>query len=246
MSDPNGYASAADYFSEFRDRLSRELPEELPGSTATARLVGEYVGADKRSIMLFIKTGPTTVLSVRYKMPVPESGARVFGLEGLVPHVSPTFSAIRDDEIPGRTAAANMRAWNAEVARLTARQDEGTEKEKRAVRNILNYWRIMRQFLRRIYEELAIRPGVGSSGRATTLSAGGTEPRLHTPRPNSDPRPRSLTRTLSAPSSSSSRRSSSRRRTISRRRSDLARVRPRRFSGKPTSDPTRRRRRTAG
>lgn len=238
MSDEGGYASVEDYFSEFRDRLERELPEELPGSTATTILVGDYIATDKRSIMLFIKMGPTMYLSVRYKMPVPAVAARVFGLEGLVPHDGPTFAAVTDAEIAPRVAAAAMRPWVDEIARLTPLQNEGDEKRRRAVRNILTYWRMMRHYLTRIYRELAVRySDVRSSTRATTQTIDGTEPRHPTPKPNSDPRARTRTRTLSAPSS---RRSTSRR--PLRTRSANARVGPRQFSGKLTSDPTRKRR----
>ena len=237
MSDADGYASVEDYFAEFRDLLRRELPEELPGSTAIATLVGDYVATDKRSIILFIKTGPTTVLSVRYKMPVPAAGAKIFGLAGLVPHEGPTFSAITEAEIAGRVAAANVRPWAEEIARLLPKQNEGDERHRRAVRNILTYWRMMRRYLTHIYNELGVKHPGRASSLARTLSAA-SEPRQPTPRPNSDPAHR-LTSTLEAPRSSSS----SRRRRVSRRRSANARVGPRRFSGKPTSDPTRRRRR---
>lgn len=240
MSNADGYASTADYISEFRDRLARELPEELPGSVAEATLIEEYVATDKRTIMIFIKTGPTTVLGVRYKMPVPASGAKIFGLEGLVPHEGPTFSMLTEAEVDGRAASANMRPWSETTVRLRQKQQEVDERIQRRIRNILEYWRIMQRYLKRAYDELNIRYP-GHVGRlSSTQSVGGTDPRGRTPRPNSDPRRASMARTLSAPRSSS-RRSSSRR-TVSRRRSDPARIGPRRFSGKITSDPTRRRR----
>ena len=237
MSDEGGYADAEDYFSDFRDQLERQLPEEYPGSNAIRKLLGEYVARDKRSILIVIKTGPTTALSIRYKMPVPAEGAPVFGLEGLVPHEPPVFGMLTLPEIPARVAAAGVAPWDDEVTRVQGLDVEGTApKIRRAARNVLVYWRAMRRLLRRVYGDLGILgQHSNSQDRATTLSTDSTDPRQHTPKPNSDPRARSRTRTLSAPRSSSSRvspRSSTR-----RRRSANARVGTRRRLEKKTTDP---------
>ena len=239
MSNGDGYADAEDYLSDFRDQLERQLPEEYPGSTAIRKLLGEYVARDKRSILVVIKTGPTTALSVRYKMPVPASGASIFGLEGLVPHEPPVFGMLTIPEIPARVAAAGVAAWGAEVTRVQGVEAASdTPKMRRAAHNVLVYWRMMRRLLRRVYTELSIHDEhTPSHRRSTTRSIGGTEPRQPTPRPNSDPAARRTSTLLAPRSPSSAKRSSSR-----RRRSASARVGPRRFSGKVTSDPTRRRR----
>ena len=241
MSDGDGYADAEDYFSDFRDQFERQLPEEYPGSTAIRKLLGEYVARDKRSILILVKTGPTTALSIRYKMPVPANGASIFGLEGLVPHDPPVFGMLTIPEIPARAAAAGVAPWDAEITRVQGVEATGdTSKVRRVAHNVLVYWRVMRRLLRRVYTELGIHDEhAPSHARSTTRSVGSTEPRQPTPRPNSDPAAR-RTSTLLAPRSSSVRRSSMRR--ITRRRSASARVGPRRFSGKVTSDPTRRRR----
>jgi hypothetical protein len=244
MSNADGYADAEDYFSDFRDQLERQLPEEYPGSRAIRKLLGEYVARDKRSVLIVVRTGPTTALSVHYKMPVPANGASIFGLEGLVPHEPPVFGMLAIPEIPERVAAAAVAPWDTEVARVQGVEATGdTPKLRRAAHNVLVYWRLMQRLLHRVYADLGIIGQQASTQRRTTTrSSNGTDPRMSTPRPNSDPAVR-RTSTLSAPSS---KRSSSKRRTSSRRRSAPARVGPRRFSGKLTSDPTRtRRKRTA-
>lgn len=244
MENVGGYASVEDYLSEFRDMLAPQLPEEYPGSSSVRKLVGEYVGRDKRSLLIFIKTGPETVLSVRYKLPISAKAARVFGLpEELVAHEAPVFGMVAPAEIDGRVAAAQMRSWDAEVTRITHIKEDAEQAAglRRAAGNILVYWQRMRNLLRNVYDELGILPQhVETAGRFSTLSG-----------PASSPRPlaRSSSRTSRSTSDPAAarewrRRTSSRRRSTRQRGSNIG-ARRRRLSGKPTSDPTRRRRRTA-
>lgn len=243
MENAGGYASVEDYLSEFRDLLEPQLPEEFPGGAATRKLIGEYVSRDKRSILIFIKTGPATALSVRYKLPLSPKAALVFGLpEGLVAHDAPVFSMVNLAEIDARVGAAQMQLWDNEVTRLTDIKEDAGEsgKARRLAGNILLYWQRMRNLLQDVYIELGILPQhAPTAGRSSTRTTSGSVPRspvrtsTRTPRSNSDP---AAARSWRRPSSQ---------RSSTRRGGSNVGARRRRLSGKPTSDPTRRRRRTA-
>jgi hypothetical protein len=256
MANADGYADIDDYLSEFRDLLEPQLPEELPGSRSIQKLHTEYVGRqDKRSVLIFIKTGPNTVLSVRYRMPVMPKAAPLFRLpEGLVPHESPIFAMVSPAEVAPRAAAADMVLWDTEQTRLRNIVDDPASEERlrRTARNVLLYWRLLRGKLQDVYAELGIRPqDTGTNARSSTRSNSGSEPRLPTPRPNSDPARRRTSSARRRTSSARRRTSSARRRTSSAPRSirRTSSNRSRRMSSassrRSNSDP-RRRRRTTG
>lgn len=171
MSNSNRYSSIHDYLGDFQELVERELPEELPGSVAMARLVMEYVGADKRTVLLYVQISPTQALRIRYKMPVPAGGARLFDGEGLMAHTAPTFGtvAIADIEANAAAAAGTMRPWNAEVERIAAvrNAEASVATVRRKAKNILIYWDLMRPLLR-----IAIRgAGVRTSSNVTSSSS---------------------------------------------------------------------------
>lgn len=172
MSNNDGHASIHDYLSDFQQLLERELPEELPGSVATANLIGEYVHSDKRRILLFIQTSPTHALRVQYRMPVPANGARLFNGEGLMPHTEPTFGTVAIVGIPAAAAAAGMRDWNDEIARLTTMRDTHADAGyRRKAKNVLIYWNLMRPLIRTAVRGVGVRTSSASSSSVSAVSS---------------------------------------------------------------------------
>ena len=96
--------------------------EENPDARGQHRLIGDFVAANKRDIMLVIIHG-TTLYEIKYKMPVPEQIERLFAEQSLEP-AGPTFFERHSTaaNAPGLAAAAAARfayqPWTGEVQRL--------------------------------------------------------------------------------------------------------------------------------
>jgi hypothetical protein len=219
MSNNGGHASVHDYLSDFQQLVEQHLPEELPGAVSMSNLVAEFVGMDKRTVLLYVQTSATHALRIRYKMPVPAGGARLFDGEGLMPHTEPTFSTvpIADIEANAAAAAGTMRPWAAEFERIAVVETGGnTAGIRRKARNILIYWNLMRPLLRTAIKGIGIRTSSNLSSSNASSSPASSSSSNHPLLPVSSTARSSSSRrgsrgtSMAAAASSGSRRISSR------------------------------------
>lgn len=233
-----------DYFAELIEALDTNLPEGNVDQNNGFYLHSQYVGRDnKRRIVLFITHGKPAVARnltrVTYILPVPESGARIFNLEGAQPATAATFD---DMAVPaGQDAATaiaayatanNIALWHAEVARVhDVEQATAPGRVRTKLHNLGIYWRGMQRLLFDAVANSDIKMTRSFSDRA--LSSSNSAAHSHR---TSNVRARS----------SSARRSSGSRRVAGRRtsssRSTSYSTSRRRTSKKGTSDPSRPRR----
>lgn len=227
-SNGSGHASVEDYLSDFQQQVEAAMPDELPGSSGMSELVGIYTSRDnKRRLVIFIQTGPRELTRISYVMPVSRAGAPLFGLEGLQPHTPPTFStmAIAADSdaigaVTAWSATNNVAPWNLEIQRVSdAEAIEPSAKKKRAMHNLVIYWKSMRAAITHTLSGIGIRyTGNSSSEPLYSSNARSTSaPRSVSGSPNSDPRRRTSSAARSA-ARRHTRRRSSRRTSTNRRR----------------------------
>ena len=205
--------------------------EENPEARNQARLVGDFVAANKRDVMFMIIHG-TTLYEIKYKMQVPEEIEYLFAEQSLAP-VGPSFYE-RDVAVADAPALAVASAtrfgyqrWTGEVQRLETKfaglpAIPENRKMRRTIQHILEYWRGMRTMLLDALDNIdVVVPGYGSSASSSSGSSG----------------PKSVGRSSSRRHSSRSRYSSAKSHRTSTRRSS-----PRTSDPKPkgNSDPRRR------
>lgn len=177
----NSSLMVSDYMNIFKRKLGRYFSGPDPNSNNDFVLMTDFVSRDnKRRIVFHVSHGlpehATTYTEVTYTLPVSEEAAPLFKGDDVMPHVEPTFF---DVDVPhGSTAektvqarAGNITPWYNDIQRLqglaTAEQDA---KRKRAIKNVLMYWRDMRsRFLDAIYAS-GIRLLRTSSDRNRTSS----------------------------------------------------------------------------
>jgi hypothetical protein len=206
--------------------------EENPEIRNQARLVGDFIAANKRDVMFVIIHG-TTLYEIKYKMPVPDEIENLFAEQSLA-SVGPSFYE-RDVAVADAPALAVASAtrfgyqrWTSEVQRLETKlaglpNTHENRKMRRTIQNILEYWRGMRSMLLDALDNVdVVVPGSGSNSSSSSSGSSG---------------PKSVGR-------SSSRRHSSRRRYSSAKshRTSTRRSSPRTSDPKPkgNSDPRRR------
>jgi hypothetical protein len=178
---PNRPLMVSDYLNIFKNKLMRYFSGPDPNANNDYFLMTDYISRDnKRRVVFHVSHGlpehATTYTEVIYVLPVSEEAAPLFKGDDVMPHVEPTFF---DVDVPrGSTAeqtiqarGGNITPWYDDIQRLqglaTAEQDA---KRKRAIKNVLAYWRPMRsRFLDAIYAA-GIRVLRTSSGKNRTSS----------------------------------------------------------------------------
>lgn len=193
--------TVSEYMAVLRKDLEKEFDIEDPGRTDQFYLVADHVSTkNKRQIYLYVAHAAPEVARaytrVSYVMPVSPEGAPLFGGDDLMPADGPTFETVRipagstvDAEIARRST--NEAPWAAEIARVRGVYDsaEDGSKVKRAAKNVLVFWKDMRE---RIYDEiysLYIRIRRTASGRAaSSATPRATSKRRTSSRGHSGPR----------------------------------------------------------
>lgn len=122
-----GTLFVSEYISLFYSALVAEFDMEDPVRSESIYFLGAYVGPqNKRHIVLYIGIGRShrellRIARVDYTLPVPASGARVFGGDGsrVLPAEGPTFTYLPEPADPGFIDSAHAIA--ADIAASTAR-----------------------------------------------------------------------------------------------------------------------------
>jgi hypothetical protein len=160
----------------FQRAVEKQLQrEENPGVRSQHRLVGDFIASNKRDVMFFVFHGASsTMYEIKYKMPVPEQIEKLFPNQSLEP-AGPTFfeSRVAVGAVPAHVQASAERfgylPWAGEVQRLATKlaglPDTPENKSMRkTVRNIMEFWRGMREMLLDAFDNIdIIVPGIGSS-----------------------------------------------------------------------------------
>lgn len=193
--------TVSEYIAVFRKELEKEFDIEDPGRTEQFYLVGDYVGTkNKRQIYLYIAHAAPdkarVYTRVSYLLPVSQEAAPLFGEDDLIPAEGPTFEIVRipadstvESEITRRLTTEAP--WAAEIARVRGVYEaaEDGSKMKRAAKNVLLFWKDMRE---RVYDEiysLYIRIRRTASGRmASSATPRATSKRRTSSRRHSSPR----------------------------------------------------------
>jgi hypothetical protein len=192
--------TVSEYIAVFRKDLEKEFDIEDPGRTEQFYLVADHVSTkNKRQIYLYVSHAAPEVARaytrVSYVLPVSPEGAPLFGGDDLMPAEGPTFETTRvsagsiDTEIARRST--NEAPWAAEITRVKGVYDSAVDgsKVKRAAKNVLIFWKDLRE---RIYDEiysLYIRIRRTASGRAaSSATPRATSKRRSSSRSHSGPR----------------------------------------------------------
>lgn len=153
----------SDYMNIFKKKLGRYFSGPDPNSNNDFVLMTDFITRDnKRRIVFHVSHGlpehATTYTEVIYTLPVSEEAAPLFKGDDVMPHIEPTFF---DITVPrGSTAeetvkarAGNITSWFDDIQRLQSLATAETDaKRKRAIKNVLTYWRDMRaRFLDSVY-----------------------------------------------------------------------------------------------
>ena len=161
--NPNRPLMVSDYLNIFRGKLSRYFSGPDPNANNDFILMTDFITRDnKRRVVFHVSHGlpehATMYTEVIYTLPVSEEAAPLFKGDDVMPHVEPTFF---DVTVPrGSTAeetvqarAGNITPWFDDIQRLQGLAAAETDaKRKRAIKNVLTYWRDMRsRFLDAIY-----------------------------------------------------------------------------------------------